>query len=103
MKVSLSKPITKLKYLLLFIFLISVTFTHAQQSVSIGTATIKNNAVLYLVSQGKNQGLIVPVVSAKTNVSTPDPGMLVYDESDKQRFKLDDDLISRVLRFVKWR
>jgi hypothetical protein len=86
MKVSLSKPIRKLRCLFLVTFLTSGAFVSAQQSVSIGTTTVKNNAVLYLFSAGKNQGLIVPVVSAKTNVSTPDAGMLVYDESDNKLY-----------------
>jgi hypothetical protein len=44
-------------------FLVAGFNLHAQQSVSIGSTTIKANAVLYLSSAGKNQGLIIPIVS----------------------------------------
>jgi hypothetical protein len=54
----------------------------AQKSMSIGTTSINNNAVLWLNSPGKNQGLIIPVVSNKTDV-TGVSGMVVFDDSDK--------------------
>jgi hypothetical protein len=86
MKVSLSRRIRKLRCLFLLMFLVSGASVSAQQSVSIGTTTVKNNAVLYLFSAGKNQGLIIPVVSTKASVNTPDAGMLVYDESDNKLY-----------------
>ena len=57
-----------------------------QQSVSIGTTTVKDNAVLYLVSQNQNQGLIVPVVSNRTNVISPEAGMVIYDQSNNRLY-----------------
>jgi hypothetical protein len=66
-------------------FLLSIFSLHAQQSVSIGSTTIKANAVLYLSSAGKNQGLIIPIVSNKSSV-TAEAGMMVYDESDNKLY-----------------
>lgn len=66
-------------------FLLSAFSLRAQQSVSIGSTTIKTNAVLYLSSAGKNQGLIIPIVSNKSSV-TAEAGMLVYDESDNKLY-----------------
>lgn len=53
----------------------------AQQSVSIGTEQIKSNAVLWLNSPNKNQGVIIPIVTNKSSV-TGESGMLVFDDSD---------------------
>ncbi len=60
----------------------------AQNSVSIGTNNINNNAVLWLNSPNKNQGLIIPVVSGKSAV-TPVAGMIVFDEGDKKIYCYD--------------
>ncbi len=54
----------------------------AQQSVSIGTDQINNNAVLWLQGNG-SQGLILPVVTNRTAV-TATRGMIVFDDSDKK-------------------
>jgi hypothetical protein len=58
-------------------------FVLAQNSVSIGTTSTNSNAVLWLNSSGKNQGLIIPIVSNKSAV-TPVAGMIVFDESEKK-------------------
>ncbi len=55
---------------------------YAQQSVSIGTDQINSNAVLWLQGNG-SQGLILPVVTNRTNV-TASKGMVVFDDSDKK-------------------
>ncbi len=55
---------------------------YAQQSVSIGTDQINSNAVLWLQGNG-SQGLILPVVTNRTNV-TAAKGMVVFDDSDKK-------------------
>ncbi|HEY8938014.1 MAG TPA: tail fiber domain-containing protein [Cyclobacteriaceae bacterium] len=89
MKILVSTSPGKLARLFAICFLLSAYSLKAQQSMSIGTTTVKNNAVLYLVSQGKNQGLIVPIVSNKSNV-TPDVGMVVYDESDNKLYYRDN-------------
>jgi hypothetical protein len=88
MKILDSTSPGKLARLFAICFLLSAYTSKAQQSMSIGTTTVKNNAVLYLVSQGKNQGLIVPIVSNKSSV-TPDTGMIVYDESDNKLYYRD--------------
>jgi len=67
----------------IIIFIFSIQFTSAQNSVSIGTTATNSNAVLWLNSPGKNQGLIIPVVTNKSAV-TPVAGMIVFDESDKK-------------------
>ncbi len=67
----------------IIIFIFSIQFASAQNSVSIGTTATNSNAVLWLNSPGKNQGLIIPVVSNKSAV-TPVAGMIVFDESDKK-------------------
>src|SRR5690349_11552668 len=66
-------------------FIFGVISLHAQQSVSIGSTTVKTNAVLYLSSAGNNQGLIIPIVSNKSSV-TGEAGMIVYDESDNKLY-----------------
>lgn len=68
-----------------FCFLLASVSLHAQQSVSIGTTTVKPNAVLYLSSAGKNQGLIIPIVSNRNTVNG-EAGMIVYDESDNRLY-----------------
>jgi hypothetical protein len=63
--------------------------TNAQNSVSIGTEEINENAVLRLVSPGNNQGLLLPRLTTahreSMNLAEEDNGMLVYD-NDKQMF-----------------
>lgn len=57
--------------------------TLAQSEVAIGSSTTKSNAILWLNGNG-SQGLLLPVVTNKSNVSNPDDGMLVYDDSDNK-------------------
>jgi len=56
---------------------------YAQNSVSIGTEEINDNAVLQLVSQNNNQGFLVPRLSTALReamqLGADDNGMLVYD------------------------
>ncbi|MEQ8926885.1 MAG: hypothetical protein RLO81_13785, partial [Fulvivirga sp.] len=52
----------------------------AQNTVSIGTDELKNNAVLWLNGDG-SQGLLLPSVANVTDVSNPDAGMVVYQTS----------------------
>jgi hypothetical protein len=86
MKMLVSKSPVRLVYILSYCLLIAGYSSKAQQSVSIGTTEIKNNAVLNLVSPGKNQGLIIPIVSNKSAVAAPNTGMIVYDESDHKLY-----------------
>ena len=68
---------------LYFLFLL-VSFTAtAQNEVAIGSSTTKSNAILWLKGNG-NQGLILPIVTSKSAVSSPDIGMVVYDNSDNK-------------------
>ncbi|NOS91738.1 MAG: hypothetical protein HOP30_07435, partial [Cyclobacteriaceae bacterium] len=67
----------------IIIFIFSWQLVSAQNSVSIGTTSTNSNAVLWLNSPGKNQGLIIPIVSNKSAV-TPVAGMIVFDESEKK-------------------
>ncbi|HCW05997.1 MAG TPA: hypothetical protein DGG95_01385, partial [Cytophagales bacterium] len=55
----------------------------AQNSVSIGTTTTNQRAVLLLV--GNNQGLVIPTVGNPTNINAQasDAGMIVYNTTDK--------------------
>ena len=68
-------------FLLLFANL-STTLS-AQNSVSIGTNEINENAVLRLVSPDNNQGFLMPRLTTiqreSMNLGTNDNGMLVYD------------------------
>ncbi len=50
-------------------------------SVSIGSETIKPSAVLWLNGDG-SQGLILPVVTNVTGIATPESGMIVFQSSD---------------------
>ncbi len=63
---------------------------YAQNSVSIGTDQINENAVLQLVSQNNSQGFLVPRLStAQRNamqLSTDDNGMLIYDTDEVSFF-----------------
>ncbi len=65
------------------------TITFSQNSVSIGTASTNPKAVLWL--SGTNQGIIIPIVSNKTNVSAgpTEKGMVVFDDSDKKVYYFD--------------
>ena len=55
----------------------------SQNTVSIGTDELNNNAVLQLVSQDNNQGFLMPQLSTSDrlamNLTDGDIGMLVYD------------------------
>lgn len=57
--------------------------TQAQNEVAIGSANTKTNAILWLNGNG-SQGLILPAVTNKSAVASPDEGMIVYDNSDKK-------------------
>ncbi len=78
---------SKLLFATSFFLFLSIIST-AQNSVSIGTPIINSNAVLWLNSPGKNQGLIIPIVSNKTAV-LPEAGMIVFDDSDKKIYYHD--------------
>ena len=67
--------------ILLLLILGAVPQVRAQNEVAIGSATTKSNAILWLNGNG-SQGLILPVVTGKGAVSSPDKGMIVYDDSD---------------------
>ncbi len=67
-------------------FLLAATLScvmYAQNSVSIGTEEINENAVLQLVSAGNNQGFLVPQLTTSQredmHLGANDNGMLVYD------------------------
>jgi Chaperone of endosialidase len=79
--------LSKLLFATSFFLFLSIIST-AQNSVSIGTPTINGNAVLWLNSPGKNQGLIIPIVSNKAAV-LPVAGMIVFDDSDKKIYYHD--------------
>lgn len=71
--------------------LLILSQTHAQQnSITIGSETLNDKAVLWLVSNSSGQGLLLPVVSSSTRTSgnmglnADDEGMLVYDSGDKK-------------------
>ncbi|MBN1414869.1 MAG: hypothetical protein JW973_07200 [Bacteroidales bacterium] len=82
---------TNLKKPGLIIVLIVVTATFisddmkCQNSVSIGTEAINENAVLQLVSTGNNQGFLAPRVTTAQrlamNLGNDDNGMLVFDNT----------------------
>lgn len=65
------------------LFILSLSFTHhlfAQtNSVAIGSATPQQNAVLLLVGDG-TQGLVVPIVTNRTSITSPGKGMVVYED-----------------------
>jgi trimeric autotransporter adhesin len=80
-------------YLRLAIILILLSFystiTLSQNSVSIGTVSTNPKAVLWL--SGTNQGIIIPIVTNKTNVSAgpTEKGMVIFDDSDKKVYFYD--------------
>lgn len=76
----------KIDIIALFI-IVSLSSTSLAQ-VAIGSTTVNTNAVLWLNSPTKNQGLIIPVVSNKTAV-TPVAGMILFDESDQKIYYHD--------------
>jgi hypothetical protein len=59
----------------------AVSAVFSQQTVAIGDANPKTNAILYLKGNG-NQGLIIPIVSALGNFG--EAGMVVYNSTDKK-------------------
>lgn len=67
-----------------------VVTVSAQQTVTIGDITTKNSAVLYLKGNG-SQGLIIPIVTNRTNITSPgaEKGMVVFDDSDKSLYYHD--------------
>jgi hypothetical protein len=69
-----------------FIVLGVVSDASSQQSVAIGDANPKTNAVLYLKGNG-SQGLIIPVVT--TTGSFGEAGMVVYNSTDKKIYYHD--------------
>lgn len=86
MKALVTGSTGKLAGLIFLCACFTVHGANAQQSVSIGTTTVKNNAVLNLVSAGKNQALIIPIVSNTSAVISPEAGMIVYNESDNKLY-----------------
>ncbi len=60
----------------------------AQNSVSIGTDQINQNAVLWLNGNG-SQGFILPIVSNTNAITTPEAGMVVFNESDDRVYYHD--------------
>ncbi|MDH5475639.1 MAG: hypothetical protein OEX22_08125, partial [Cyclobacteriaceae bacterium] len=76
---------TRIKKLFLFsafLFFSSIAFAQ-NNSVAIGSATVKNNAVLWLNGDG-SQGLLLPTVVATGDIVSPDAGMIVYQTSDNK-------------------
>lgn len=73
-----------LRYLLFFLFFGHTSIICAQNTVTIGSETLNEKAVLMLVSPSGNQGLILPVVSNRSaiNPSSGEKGMVVYDGSN---------------------
>ncbi len=67
----------------LFILFVLPGDIYAQNSVSIGTEEINDNAVLQLVSQNNNQGFLVPRINTlqreAMQLNSDDNGMLVFD------------------------
>ena len=76
------KPCIGLIIFISFLLLTSVESV-AQNEVAIGSGTTKSNAILWLNGNG-SQGLILPMVTNKSAVITPDKGMVVYDDSDNK-------------------
>jgi hypothetical protein len=77
------------------LLVISVSVLKAQQqSVAIGIETTNSKAVLLLHSAGKNQGLIVPIVSNLTlvNAGATEKGMIVFNESDSKLYYYNDNI-----------
>lgn len=59
------------------------TTTYGQNSVAIGSPTVKDNAVLWLNGNG-SQGLLLPSTPNVNNITAPDAGMIVYQTSDEK-------------------
>src|SRR5688500_17354580 len=76
-----------MKRLVLSVFVFFAFFSvRAQQTVSIGTTQTNPKAVLWLKSEGQNQGLIIPIVTSLTAITTSeaDRGMIVYNLTDNK-------------------
>jgi hypothetical protein len=78
--------LSKKTILITLVMVLSVFSAQGQNSVSIGTEEINENAVLQLVSADDNQGLLVPRLStAQRNamsLNDDDSGMLVFDTDE---------------------
>jgi|GEM_PF-2510719 len=67
--------------LIITAFLLLSGFSYAQNnSVAIGSADVRNDAVLYLVANGQ-QGLILPVTT-RSGFAPSEKGMIIYDSDD---------------------
>jgi hypothetical protein len=64
-----------------FLILVAATTGLSQQTVAIGDANPKTNAILYLKGNGA-QGLIIPIVASVGNFG--EAGMVVYNSTDKR-------------------
>lgn len=76
-----------MKRLFLLLFLsIFILKAKAQQTVSIGTSSTNNKAVLWLSSSTKKQGLIIPIVNKVEDIQADadETGMIVYSEIDQK-------------------
>jgi hypothetical protein len=74
----------------IFIIFLATLQAFSQNEVAIGSATTKSNAILWLNGNG-SQGLILPVVTNKSAVSSPDTGMIVYDNADNKVWYRSDN------------
>lgn len=78
--------------LLSFLLATGVFLAQGQNSVGIGIANPNKNAVLELVSQGSNQGLLVPKLTTvqrtapafTSSLSTKENGLLVFDQTENK-------------------
>jgi len=73
----------KLSLIIMLLVCASVISFGQNQSVSIGTQTIDEQAVLFLKGNGK-QGLIIPVVTTSSLSQFGKEGMIVYNSTDKK-------------------
>jgi hypothetical protein len=75
-----------------FSFAAGFFLAHGQNSVGIGVANPNKNAVLELVSQGSNQGLLVPKLTTTqrtatafvSSLSSRENGLLVFDQTENK-------------------
>ena len=72
------------RLLLSFLFCLSLFSLQAQESVSIGTTSIKSSAILWLNGNG-TQGLLLPVaLKANFTPSADEKGMMIYDSGSNK-------------------